>query len=103
MNLMQTAAEGARTGGVWLNIAFDSTLVAAVIAALTKGSLWGKKRNGGPRPGEADSCKEHSKKLDGQVEKIAKLEEWKSGAQGDLAIIKADIKTLLSRVPARED
>ena len=100
---MQTAAEGAKTGGAWIAIAFDGTIVAAIIAALTKGDLWGRKRNGGPRPGEAPSCQEHGKKLDGQVEKIAKLEEWKSGAQGDLAIIKADIKTLLSRVPARED
>jgi len=101
MNLLQTAAEGARTGGVWLNVAFDSTLVAAVIAALTKGSLWGKKRNGGPRPGEAESCKEHSKKLEGQAEKIAKLEEWRDGADGDLKEIKGDIKTLLQRIPER--
>lgn len=91
---MQSAVENAQSGfTMWLDR-------GVIILILTNLGLIGrdwvktKRRNGTMTPGRAADCLEHR-------DRLTKLEDKAVRNREDIVEIKADVKTLLQRVPPR--
>lgn len=94
---MQTAADMAQQSGVgvWL----DRGVIVLILTNLGLiGRDWVKtrKRNGTMTPGKSPDCLEHR-------DRLTKLEGTACVNMRDIAEIKQDVKTLLRRVPPRDD
>ena len=100
VEFVQAAQEVAKQSS-YINVAIPTALVSSTLALLGREGIAAivnrkhkKNGNGGPKPGESETCKRHS-------EDIAVLNEFKDDTKKALEVIGTDIKELLGRVPAR--
>lgn len=103
MELMQAVQEVAKQGS-YINVAIPTafassalTIIGREIAAAIIGRR--QRRNGGnagSKPGHAPECRKHA-------EELIRIDTEQKNTKDDIKEMKADIKELLSRVPAKKE